>query len=93
MDRQIMSLILIFIACGVSAILLVIFTSSYFIRSIVVPVREVGKAASKIAANFGARTIKMRRRNWRTLRYYQLYGQRALQRRQDEKRLYFVGFP
>lgn len=58
-DRQIMSLILIFIACGVSAILLVIFTSSYFIRSIVVPVREVGKAASKIAAgDFGARIDK-----------------------------------
>ena len=58
-DRQIMSLILIFIACGVLAILLVIFTSSYFIRSIVVPVREVGKAASKIAAgDFGARIDK-----------------------------------
>lgn len=58
-DRQIILFILVLTLIGIAIILFVIFTSSYFINSIVNPVGEVGVTARKIAqGDFGARLTK-----------------------------------
>lgn len=58
-DRQIVFLILILTLVGVAIIFFVIFSSSYFINSIVNPVGEVGVTARKIAqGDFDARLYK-----------------------------------
>jgi len=58
-DQQIILFILVLTLIGVAIIFFVIFSSSYFINSIVNPVDEVGKTARKIAhGDFGARLHK-----------------------------------
>lgn len=58
-DRQIVFLILILTLIGVAIIFFVIFSSSYFINSIVNPVGKVGETARKIAqGDFNARLYK-----------------------------------
>ncbi len=58
-DAQIVMLILWFTLVGMAILFFVIFSSSYFINSIVNPVGEVGKTARKIAqGDFNARLQK-----------------------------------
>ncbi|MBC8586348.1 HAMP domain-containing protein [Oscillospiraceae bacterium NSJ-64] len=58
-DAQIVMLILVVTLVGMAIIFFVIFSSSYFINSIVNPVGEVGKTARKIAqGDFNARLQK-----------------------------------
>ncbi len=58
-DQQIILFILIITLIGVAIIFFVIFSSSYFINSIVNPVGEVGETARRIAhGDFGARLHK-----------------------------------
>ena len=58
-DHQIILFILMITLVGVAIIFFVIFSSSYFINSIVNPVGEVGETARKIAqGDFGARLHK-----------------------------------
>lgn len=58
-NRQILLLILLMVALGIVILLLVLFSSSYFIGSIVNPVGDVGETARKIAGgDFGARLEK-----------------------------------
>lgn len=58
-DRQITFLIAAVAALGVLVLCLVLFSSSYFISSIVKPVGQVGETARKIASgDFGARLEK-----------------------------------
>lgn len=58
-DRQVLTLILIAFAIGITIIIFVIMSNLYFIRSIVNPVREISEIAKKIAAgSYGARIDK-----------------------------------
>lgn len=59
MDRQIIILVLGMILLGVLVLVMVLFSSSYFIGSIVNPIGEVGQTARRIAqGDFGARLQK-----------------------------------
>jgi len=58
-DMQVYTLIAVTIFIGVAVIFFVVFSSSYFINSIVIPVGQVGDAARKIAeGDFGAKIRK-----------------------------------
>lgn len=58
-DSQVAFVIFISIAVGLSLLLFVTFTGNYFIRSIVVPIREVGTTARQIAlGDFSVRIEK-----------------------------------
>lgn len=58
-DQQIFLFTMVVVLVGVAILLFVVFTSSYFINSIVNPVGEVGNTARKIAqGNFEARLEK-----------------------------------
>ena len=55
-DSQLVMLILLMTLVGMGVIFFVVMSSSYFIRSIVIPVGEIGKSARKIASgNFDVR--------------------------------------
>ena len=58
-DRQVWVLFIAVVALGTGVLVLVLFSSSYFISSIVNPVTQVGETARKIAqGDFGARLKK-----------------------------------
>lgn len=60
-DQQIISLVAIITAFGVAIIFFVVFSSSYFINSIVVPLGKVGQTARKIAQ--GDFSIRLEKEN------------------------------
>ncbi|MDR2933625.1 MAG: HAMP domain-containing histidine kinase [Oscillospiraceae bacterium] len=58
-DRQIAAIITGMVLLGVCVLFLILFSSSYFISSIVNPVGQVGETARRIAGgDFGARLVK-----------------------------------
>lgn len=58
-DRQIFIIVSVLLVIGIAVILFVIMSGSYFINSIVIPVKEIGVTARKIAlGDFNARLEK-----------------------------------
>lgn len=58
-DRQVFALVLVLLVLGVVVLAMVLFSSSYFISSIVNPIGEIGKTARRIAqGDFAARLPK-----------------------------------
>ncbi len=58
-DHQLIMLTIIIVSAGICVLLLVIWSSSYFLNSIVTPVGEIGNTAKKIAeGDFESRLIK-----------------------------------
>ncbi len=58
-NHQILTMIALITLVGIAIIFFVVFSSSYFINSIVIPVGEVGKAARQIASgDFNTRLVK-----------------------------------
>lgn len=58
-DNQLLILTIMIMAAGVCVLLLVIWSSSYFLNSIVTPVGEIGNTAKKIAeGDFESRLVK-----------------------------------
>lgn len=60
-DRQIISLVAIITVFGVAIIFFVVFSSTYFMNSIVVPLGKVGQTARKIAQ--GDFSIRLEKEN------------------------------
>lgn len=93
-DRQIFIIVSVLLVIGIAVILFVIMSGSYFINSIVIPVKEIGVTARKIAlGDFNARLEKKYNDEiGDPVRHHQLYGRRAGHHRKNEKRFHFLRF-